>query len=179
MKVLLALSLLTNLILGVLYYKEKSLPPIERIVIEERVKEVVRPALEIKPQRFKHEPQRPVPISNVEDFGSVVERTEEVKKELIERVGITDEQLKTKKKLEKNYEKEINKLIKGNNSFMNLSFSDRRKLLDLEEKLHQDISKAFGKNQWSTYKKMIDAHNRRVGEDYERMGNSDSTMMSY
>lgn len=183
MKVLLGISLVLNIVLSVLYFKKESLPPIERIVIEE--KEVTPPSMHnfekrprVKAPKTKEQEAAPGPRFDTTDYADAFEQTERKKEEYLAELGITEEMEQKKKALELQFFNDLKAISDGQSNF-NLDFNVRRKMIDLEENLHKKYETIYGKKKWQTYKKFVDQHNKKMLDDLNRTGESDRTMISY
>lgn len=184
MKVLLTLSLLANVALGYLYVELKSLPPLERIVVQEKKVFVPAKSNQSGPQSFSqkkpNDTETSSPISpEYREYEAASMETDEKKNEVLEDLGITEEMVQKKEKLTNKFFKDYEKLVGKNSHGLNIDFATRRRLIDLEEKLHKDYEQIYGKERWNKYKKFVDKNNNRVLKDYNESGGSEGVMLNY
>jgi hypothetical protein len=181
MKVLLAASLILNVVLGVLYYQEKSQPPIERIIMEHKVERVQSQAEPVQMKKAPH-PQGAMMVNTsdantdedqiiVQDEQTFIQASEELTRAqndyfLLE-LELTDDILKKKVKLTNNFYQQTGSLYKKNLIAGRMSFQDRRKEIALEEKLHQDYAKLLGSKKWEQYKKFVDDYNQKILKNHK------------
>lgn len=188
MKILLTISLVLNVVLGVLYFQEKNKPPMERIILEQTSQtEEAKPA-QISKKKKKSRKSKggesvsseidPLEVFNEGDLETVAEDMNEVRKDFHHKLGLSENVLQKKEKLMQKFLEESQPIYQKGPMPFNLSFADRRKLIDLEEKLHQDMEKLYGKESWAKYKAMVDRYNQKVLEGHLR-GENSSVMMNY
>jgi hypothetical protein len=75
-------------------------------------------------------------------------------------LGLPQEKLLKFQKLRNEYFQQTSKLW-DTNPYGELSFKDRRKMLDMEEKLHHDLVELMGQKDWARYSKFREAYNKR------------------
>lgn len=192
MKYLLCFSLLLNVILATLYYQEKSRPPLERIILEEKkagieaspsTQKMVVEAREKKSKVSKQTEGEdsevdPLEVFSAEDFELIADDMNEIRKDFHAKLGLSEDLLRKKEKIMQEYLKESAPIYAKSPLPFNLSFADRRKLIDLEEKLHKDFEQLYGKENWARYKAKVDSYNKKVLEGHIR-GENSSVMMNY
>ena len=194
MKILLVLSLILNLVLAVLYYQEKQQPPLERIVLENQPsthketspeelsadelmgKKVFSP--KISSEKEEEAEVDPLEMFSEEDFELIADDLNEIRKDFHGKLGLSEDLMQKKEQLMQEYLKQSGPIYAKGPLPFNLSFDDRRKLIDLEEKLYRDLEQLYGKEKWAKYKSMVDSYNGKVLEGHMR-GESSSVMMSY
>ena len=177
MKIVLAISLILNVVLGIfLTKKEEQKPVLERLIIEthEKPKEVklnetrghvvqdVNPAPKTKEKKKEEEIKAPEFYSfENDDFQDAGEKMEAERVEfLTTKLGLPEEKVAKHKELREQYFKDTTKF--WNKSPMGeMSFKDKRRLVDLEEKLYQDLEKLYGKKNWDKYQKYREDYNQR------------------
>lgn len=180
MKILLVLSLIINVVLGVLY----SQAPTERIVIEQEPAKIIEKEVlvevptEVKPKKKKSSnvPDELHGEMASEDYLDQVEQVETYKKDyLINQLGLTEEILKKEGKLRGEFIRASTKIYVDSHMGQP-SIPDRRKLLDLEEDLQNKVVKLYGKNNWEKFQKFQNKYNQ---ESIKRMeeGNSGPTLI--
>ena len=113
MKILLGLSLIANVILGVLYFQEKNQPPIERIIMEhsafkETSKKIIiedtkkiphaKAAMMVNTQDAKTE-EVPIIVQDEQTFIQASEELLRAQHDYLEELEISDRDIKRKTKL--------------------------------------------------------------------------------
>lgn len=179
MKILLFLSLVLNSVLLYLYYQEKNLPPIERIIMEQHEKPSVKlpahtpekfglppKAKKVKKEGIEEEdPEHPFGLDPV-SLGRSIEDMDIVKKDFLEKNEIPEQfEIEKAKILGDFYEKSA-EVYKKFPTGMAVSFSEKRKLIDMEEEAHRKIEKMYGKEKWEKYKSFIDSYNKKLLDGY-------------
>jgi hypothetical protein len=180
MKVFLAVSLILNVVLGVLFFQEKNQPPMERIVLEHSAhKETKTKIADVhKPPHKKaammvntSDANTGEPPIIVQDESSFIQASEELTRAqndfLMEELEMSEETLKKKVNLTNKFYDDTGTLYKQNPSGMRLSFKDRRKEIELEEKLHQDYAKLLGKRRWERYRNFVDDYNQKIIKNHK------------
>lgn len=178
MKILLTLSLIVNLVLVYfLFSKKEDKPALEKVIIETHKKSPPLPdsskkiplnsVKDIKSEslasKLKDKDQEVGPeLYDGADFQDSGERIERDKEEfLTQKLGLSEEKIQAYHKLRDDYFKETSNFwSKG--PLGELSIEQRRKLLDREEKLHKDLEKLYGKDNWESYRKFREEYNQRV-----------------
>jgi hypothetical protein len=173
MKILLVLSLIVNVILGVLYYQEKSQPPIERIILEQKPTKVIREEVlvpvptpsKIKKKKADGQDLRLLDGDDTvmsQDYEEAVENIETSKREyLTTQLGISEDTLKKEGNLRSAFIRHSNKVYEKY-QMQELPIAERRQLLDLEEKLQQNVIKLYGKSNWEKFQKYQLNYNKQV-----------------
>ena len=174
MKILLILSLIANVILGVLYFQEKSQPPIERIIMEEKPAKIIREEVLVpvestaKKPKSKKSSHDELPLLNpdgevmAQDYEEAVEHIETAKEEyLMNKLGIPEETIKKEGQLRAEFFNKTNKYY-GKSPLGEVSIADRRKILDLEEELQRKIEALYGKENWQKFQNYQKKYNERV-----------------
>lgn len=169
MKILLTLSVVLNVILGVLYFREVNQPPLERIVLEKSAPEVItrkivvekRVRVRAKPEAQAISPMDPEHLAKIEE---TVERVGRDKTAfLTEQLQLEPHQLEA---IERTKEKFYNKFAAANHDQrMHPTLEQRRKLLELEVELEASIEKLLGKDKWKKFKTFRDQYNKQTSDD--------------
>lgn len=180
MKIGFILSLCLNVILlGVFFFKEEPKPPVrERLIIETHKAPVVKKApvqIETRgkvispvPQKIAKEkkeneeksPPEYTPFDSYE-FQDAGERMETRRIDFMTReLGMTEEKIAEHNRLRNDFFKETGKFY-DRNPMGELSFEERRELIDLEEMLHRRLEKLHGKENWKRYKKFREDYNTK------------------
>jgi hypothetical protein len=173
MKLLLGLSLLGNLILGYqLWNKKPEKEIIERVIIETHAEnknsapEMVDTRKVIRPDLPKSEKKKaptsgeffPLESAEIQEAGEKMEN-EKLEFMTVE-LGMTEEKISEHNRIRDDFYKKSSKLFQKN-PMGELPFEDRRKLVDMEEKLHRDLEKLHGKKNWERYKKFREDYNKK------------------
>ena len=192
MKVILGLSLILNVVLGVLYFQEKNQPPIERIILEhsafkERPKKIIiedqqktphaKAAMMVNTQDANTE-ETPIIVQDEQTFIQASEELLRAQNDYLEELEMTDKDIKRKTKLSADFYQQRVLLHKKTPFGVRMPFQDRRKEIDLEEKLHRDYAKLFGSKKWEQYQKWVDDYNQKLIKNHKSREFS-PLMMSY
>lgn len=175
MKAVLVLSLIGNLVLAYLYFTKK--PEVRERLIIETHKELPKPkdpvsAMSVmpKPEVKKSEKVRPkeneeekefpefMPMDNYEIQESG-QRMEEKRMEFMtQELGMTEEKIQEHNRIREEFHRESSKFW-AKDPMRELSFEERREMIDLEEGLHKNLEKLHGKENWKKYQKFRDDYN--------------------
>lgn len=175
MKILLILSLIANVILGVLYFQEKSRPPIERIVLEEKPAKIIREEVlapaPVTPKIAKNPKSKVEEVPQFldgdaqmasQDYEEAVEHIESSKKDyLVGQLGISEEKIKKEEKLRSEFIKASSKIYEKY-QMGEVSIADRRKILDMEEDLQKNVIELYGKSNYQKFQNYQKKYNERV-----------------
>ena len=189
MKFLFILSLIFNGVLGFLYYPEKSRPPLERIVVEEKtvVKKVTTPpvasAMEVaKPASNKESKVendfQPIMPGDEHGLQMAVEDLETVKKDFFLKQDISEKTLKKEEETMQELYQKTAPIYQKHPTGITLTFDERRKIIDLEEEAQNKIRSLFGEEKWSEYKNFVDRHNKKIIEG-SKTGEYTGVLMGY
>jgi hypothetical protein len=192
MKVLLVLSLILNGILGFLFYQEKSRPPLERIVVEEKTvieKVPAAPATQLKTAAPKTQIKKSDNSAGGDDFQPLipgdehgmqlaVEDMEVSKKDFFLKNDIPEKILKRKEQIMQELFERTMPIYQKHPTGITLSFEERRKLIDLEEEAQTKVRALFGEKNWNEYKKFVDQHNKKIIEG-TKSGEYTGVLMGY
>jgi hypothetical protein len=174
MKILLVLSLIANVVLGVLYYQQRSLPPIERIILEEKPAKVIREKVlvpVVKESQIKKQKKiTREDLSYLEEEGSMasqdyeeaVMNIETAKKDFLTgRLGIPEETVIKEGKLRGEFIRQSNKIYEKS-PLGEVSIADRRRILDMEEDLQKKVIQLYGTENWEKFQKYQIQYNKQV-----------------
>jgi hypothetical protein len=170
MKKLLLASVIINIILGYhLVFNRKEPKVIERLIIETHpankrdgekveVKEVVKE----KKKKSTSDDSGGAPfIHDSEDFQLAGEKMEERRKEFFsEKLGTTEEKIAEHNRLRDEFYQQ-SALFWQKNPMRELSFRERREMIDLEEVLYKKLEKLHGKENWQRYLKFRESYNEK------------------
>jgi hypothetical protein len=174
MKLILGLSVACNVFLGYSLLSKKSQPEVvERLIIEthadatKKEKAEVpqsRPTLAVSEETMSSKEKKadaPFVAMESPELQEAAEKMESERMEfLTTRIGLSEEQIAQHNKLRDEFYKETSTFW-GKNSMRELSFKERRQMLDLEEKLHKDLEKLHGKKNWERFQKFREAYNQK------------------
>lgn len=189
MKFLLVLSLILNGVLGFLYYQEKSQPPLERIIVEEKtvVKKVTVPSESsdqvLTKTASKQEPKaendfQPIIPGDEHGLQMAVEDLESVKKDFFLKQDISENTLKKKEQIMQELYQKTAPIYQKHPTGITLTFDERRKIIDLEEEAQNKIRSLFGEKKWGEYKNFVDRHNKKIIEG-SKTGEYTGVLMGY
>jgi hypothetical protein len=163
MKSLLIFSLITNvLLIYFLLTKETEKEVVERIIVETHSRPVKTevPRLVEKPQEGEMDSSSQKKFFSV-DAQEGQERVEtERERFMVEELGIAEDKIQEHNRLREEYYQKTNR-IWGSDPTKEPSFAERRLLIDLEEKLHRDLEKLHGKQNWKKYQEFRERYNSR------------------
>jgi hypothetical protein len=195
MKWALLSSLAINLVLAVqLYQRGQSYPPLEKLIIEQHAEvdlgsksatttQVVEPGSK---STVKERPQLPAAGATwgfsegpeVEELRLHAEKMQLDRQEyLTQRLELSATQIEAVDKLKANFHQEANQFYQASGLVGELSFEERRRLIDLEEKLHQDIAKTMGEKKWQQYQKYRQQYNQKLIRSQARAGSEPAPIM--
>lgn len=172
MKIILIVSLILNVVLGIFLVGKKNSPVMERTIIEthaepRQVKHRETRAHVVSPittEKEKSDPENTLPDMLDADQVEVQDAGERMENERVEflhnELQIPEATLREHQKLRNQFFQATGELWK-NSGTGELSFEQKRELIDMEEKLHQDLEKLYGKKNWERYQKYRDDYNRR------------------
>jgi hypothetical protein len=174
MKALLVISLIGNLVLGyLLVTKKPEKEIIERTIIETHEKKpvpvepvdtrnVIQP--EIPEKKTKKEKNVGPGFTSADsiDFQDAGEKMEADRTEFMTtELGMTAEKVKEHNRLRDEFFKKSSQFWQKN-PVGELSFEQRRQMIDMEEKLHKDLEKLHGKKNWERYQKFRESYNKKA-----------------
>lgn len=190
MKLLFILSLILNGVLGFLYYQEKSRPPLERIIVEEKtvVKKVTVPPVPSYEARAKSASKekeikvendfQPILPADEQGLQMAVEDLEVIKKDFFLKQDISEKTLKKKEQVTQELYQKTAAIYQKHPTGITLTFDERRKIIDLEEEAQNKIRSLFGEKKWSEYKSFVDRHNKKIIES-SKTGEYTGVLMAY
>lgn len=168
MKILFGVSLLLNIVLGFFVMGKKAEPKVverERLIIETHAAPAAPSAQEAKPEvtEKKKEANAPaefVPLESHE-FQNAGEQMEADRVEfLTEKLGMTEEKMAEHNKIRDEFFKETTRFWQKN-PMRELSFKERRQMLEMEEKVHARLEQLHGKKNWERYQKYREEYNMK------------------
>ncbi len=169
MKYLLGASLLANLVLVFLLVRRQEPPVRERLIIETQ-KDIPSPALGASPptalgassdQRAQQSTTSDAAPVVPEEFQEAGERMESERLEfLTDELGLGEEKIRAHNLLREAFFREMGKLWEKD-PMRELSFAERRLILDKEESFHQRLEALHGKKNWQRYQKFRESYNQK------------------
>jgi hypothetical protein len=166
MKILLIVSVFLNFFFLTLLLKKSNEVPLEKTIIETHVEQRPLPSSDgpPKPANKPRQDKKKASLTpfHEEEFLAIHERLESERNDfMITELGLTPEKLVRYQELKEAFALKSSELWKRGNSYGEMSFAERRRLIDLEEQLHRDLSALMGKKQWNRYQKFRDNYNRK------------------
>lgn len=169
MKVVLGISILLNLVLAFYVVKEPQVIEKERLIVETHAEprtEVVHtkaaapaPVPETKEKKKKDAPEM-VGLDNHE-FQEAGEKMEADRSEFMtETLGMSEEKIAKHNKLREEFFKQTAKFWQKN-PMRELSFKERRQLIEMEENFYSNLEKLHGKKNWEKYQKFREEYNAK------------------
>ncbi|MFP5385794.1 MAG: hypothetical protein ACLGHN_06915 [Bacteriovoracia bacterium] len=177
MKILLAISLVTNIVLGyVLISRKPEKEVVERLIIETHPKTsqaeessvttkaaapAVKPVAKGKEEKKKQvDPPEFVNMDSYElqDAG---EKMESDRMDFLTvQLGLSQEKISEHNRIRDQFYKESSKFWQKN-PMRELSFKERREMLEMEEEFHSKLEKLYGKENWKRYQKYREDYNSK------------------
>ena len=173
MKLILALSLIGNVVLGyfLLSAKEEA-PRLERVIIETHAEgrsEKTTPRETKKVPGFnleKEEQKTSAPLPEIPHFEAVEfqdagEKMETDRNEFfIQQLGMSEEKIAEHQRLREEFHRKSSEFW-AKKPMQEPSFDERRKMIDLEEEYHQSLEKLHGSKNWERYQKFRENYNQK------------------
>lgn len=166
MKFFFGVSLLLNIVLAFFVMGKKTETKVverERLIIETHAAPLAQvPAVSVKKEEIKPKdaPAEFVPLESHE-FQNAGEQMEADRVEfLTEKLGMTEDKIASHNKIRDEFFKETTKFWKKN-PMRELSFKERRQMLEMEEKVHARLEKFHGKKNWEQYQKYREQYNMK------------------
>ena len=178
MKSLLVMSFILNAILGFKLYVSSQKPPLERIVVEEKVIEKTVPvtmtAEELKTKLITAEKKSKIKTqdkdiqtgtsfdpSSESEWQDEIEKVEVARNRFFEKENIDPAVIEKASKIKSAFHKKHQELFK--NAYPgDLSLEVRRKQLELEEQYQKDMQKVFGKEKWEKFEAFRSRYNQSL-----------------
>jgi hypothetical protein len=171
MKRLLFSSLILNLVLAYfLVFQKKETTVVERLIIEThpdkktkaKEEEVKAPEVEKKKKpRSERETEMPPVMNDPEEFQHAGERMEEKRKDFFtEKLGMSEEKISEHNRLRDEFYQQ-SALFWQKNPMRELSFKERREMIDLEEAFYKKLENLHGKENWKRYQKFRESYNEK------------------
>lgn len=179
MKWLLALSLILNGVMAFLLLRPTP-APVERLIIEthgpvapkvyETRAHEVAPMPQKSEEKKAEKPSQTASLIDEKTFDELSEKVESDRTEfLTQELGLSLETIEKGQSLKAQYQRAMGKFFEKSEE---PSFDERRKMIALEEKLHNDLRDLFGPKKWERYQRYRDKYNKashRRTSDNENM----------
>lgn len=173
MKILLFLSLATNLLLSyLLLTKKDEKEVVERLIIEshDKIKDHVTEPIKttsVQEKKSKTNVEK-VAIEPSEIFGLEQEEVQEAGEKMesdrldffTNKLGMSEDKISEHNRLRDEFFKKTS-LFWQKNPLRELSFEERRQMLELEENFHSKLQKLHGKKNWERYQKYRENYNQK------------------
>lgn len=171
MKIILLLSLISNVVLTYFLVKRSHLPVNERLIIEShsQIEKKIKTENQLKPsaERTQVMASKDSDSTKVieppiqEDIQDAGERMEADRKDFMtNELGISEEKMLSHQKLTQEFFKKTSSFWQKN-PMRELSFKERRQLIELEEDIHRKLEKLHGKKNWARYQKFREDYNQQ------------------
>lgn len=172
-KALFITSLIANFILGYVAYRKEESTVVERVIIETHPEKKLEEVVSTKaaapvPMKVATEKSKPSvfaggapdPIHESE-FQDASEKMETDRREfMMSELGASEETLVKHNKIREEFYKKSSEFW-GKNPMRELSFKERRDLLEMEETLHKKLEALHGKANWEKYLKFRETYNQK------------------
>lgn len=173
-KIILTISLVTNFTLAYFLVSKKDEPKLERIVIEtpaekpvsvETTVSTTASAPKVMPE--VKEEKRPMLSANYHDMpaeSEIREASEKMETDrqefMMNELGMTEDKIAQHNKIRENFFKKTSSFWKKN-PMRELTFKERRKLIEFEEEFHNNLIKLHGEKNWAKYQKFREKYNEK------------------
>lgn len=176
-KIILTLSLVANIALSYVLFTKSEGPELERIVIETPAERsgnlessvsmtAAAPVVKVE-STSKEENKKSAVSASFQDMpaeSEIREASEKMETDRFEfmtnELGMTEEKVLQHNKIRENFFKKTSSFWEKN-PMRELSFKERRKLIELEEEFHNNLMKLHGKKNWEKYQKYRERYNER------------------
>ena len=174
MKTLLTLSLCTNFVLGYFLFSKKTEKEIvERVIIETHKDHGAHEVPQIKSPTIANENQVSPKIEKVanepsEIFGIEQEEVQEAGDKMetdradffTNKLGMSEDKISEHNRLRDEFFKKSS-LFWQKNPLRELTFQERRQMLEMEENFYSKLEKLHGKKNWERYQKFRENYNQK------------------
>lgn len=173
MKWILAASLLLNLTLSFLLVRTTSDTAPEPVVIEKItpkvVEKVVYQTREVKVQADAPKEKDAPAESGPQDFEDRFERLKEEREELFYRQGFSAQEVQRIDEIKEKFNARYLEVIPVDQG-PNLTFEQRRRIIDIEEGREKEFEKVFGQKRWEKFRRSQEEYNKK---QFDEMRSSD------
>lgn len=166
MKLLLALSLIANCVLGILLYQKQNSPVPERLIIESHSRPSTRPItpaetekVNLRSKKSSGIPAKFHDISALEIEDKVSRMKQDRRDFLIHDLSLTEEDLGRIQNIHRDYDRQVQAIIPSVNGG-ELTIAKRRALLELEEKKEAQLRRVLGTEGWKKFDQFKQKYNR-------------------
>jgi len=167
-KILLIVSLIVNVVLGVLYFKNNEEPPIERFILENNTyKDIPR----VEPLLTKQPHAQGAMMVNTNDAqtASNGEKVAEIVSHdrleyLTDKLHLSQQNLDEIEEIKNRYFSKIQKLT-PNKQGGDRSIDQRRRMLEIEVERDQEMIQLMGQKRWNKFNKFKNDYNQQKFQD--------------
>ena len=172
-KALLGLSLAVNIVLAYFVLNKKTETEIvERVIVETHAQKQnnVQPIetrghvvseIQSKDKKTKVEAVPEFVVHDQSEFQDAGEKMEADRQEFLQdKLGMTEDKIAEHNRIRDDYFKKTAEFWKKN-PMRELSFEERRKMIEMEEDLYAKLEKLHGKKNWERYKKFRETYNEK------------------
>lgn len=174
-KIILTISLVTNLTLAYFLVNKKEEPKLERIVIETPAEKpvsvensVTTTASAPKVMPEAKEDKKPSLVSasyhDVPAESEIREASEKMETDrqefMMNELGMTEDKIAQHNKIREQFFKKTSSFWEKN-PMRELTFKERRKLIEFEEEFHNNLIKLHGEKNWAKYQKYREKYNEK------------------
>jgi uncharacterized protein YxeA len=171
MKNLLIVSFILNVVLGyLLVFQRKETKVVERLIVETHAQHKLpemtdaqkeRKEDKKKSKKIQLEGEEDHPFMDPEEFQNAGDMMEEKRKEFFtEKLGMTEDKIAEHNRLRDEFYHQSS-LFWQKNPMKELSFKERRQMIDLEENFYKKLEKLHGKENWQRYQKFRETYNEK------------------
>ncbi|WPU63650.1 hypothetical protein [Peredibacter starrii] len=166
-KGILGLSLVLNFVLGYfLFSQKKETEVIEKVVVEKET--VFKPVVKQVVKEATSAPKKEQGVSTPEflgfeevEFQDAGEKMENDRHDFFtEKLAMTDDKIAEHNKIREEYFKATSEFWKKD-PMRELSFKERRQMIDMEEAFHAKLEQLHGKKNWERYLKFRESYNQQ------------------
>ena len=167
-KILLILSLIGNVVLGILYFQKNKAPPIERFVLENNTYRDIPRAEPLPPKRPHAQAAMMVNTNDAETFTAGEKVAEIVSHDrheyLTDKLHLSQQDLDEIEQIKNRYFSKIQKLapIKQGGD---RSIDQRRRMLEIEVERDQEMIRLMGQKRWNKFNKFKNDYNQQKFQD--------------
>jgi hypothetical protein len=167
-KTLLILSLIVNVVLGILYFQKNKEPPIERFILENNTYRAI-PRAEPLPPKQPHAQGAMMVNTNDAQTASNGEKVAEIVSHdrleyLTDKLHLSQQDLDEIEQIKNRYFSKIQKLVpikQGGDR----SIDQRRRMLEIEVERDQEMIRLMGQKRWNKFNKFKNDYNQQKFQD--------------
>lgn len=168
MKWILICSLFLNIILAGLYAFKNPVAPeaiviervkpqiVEKLVYQER-SQSLSPVKKVKPENQNTAEES---RSTVADFEERFERLKDDREEMLFRLGFSSQDVQRVDEIKEKYNQKYLEVIPVDQG-PDLTFEQRRRIIDIDEGREKEFQKVFGQKRWETFRRSQQDYNKK------------------